>query len=281
MKAQWDWEVDSKTFSWKLGLKELWSYRYLSISLIKRDFLVNYQQTILGPLWLLFQPLITLVTYVVVFGTMVGIPTGTIPPVLFYFSGIILWNLFHDIFNGTSTVFRDNAYIFSKVYFPRMIMPIAAVSTHFIRFSIQLVSLLCLIAYYVLFQGLQLTPQTWLLALPLAIIFVGVMSLGLGLIFSVITVKYRDLTNLVAVCIRMLMFVTPVIYPTASVPEKVRWIVEINPLAPLFEILRLSLLGEGTVNPMQVLYSITFSIAVLGLAIFLFHKQGAKLIDIV
>ncbi|GAA4443991.1 ABC transporter permease [Pontibacter saemangeumensis] len=280
-KKRWEWEINNKTSYWGESLRELWSFRHLLASLVRRHFILNYQQTVLGPVWILFQPIMTLVTYVVVFDKMVGIPTGTLPPVLFYFSGIVLWNFFSDSFSGTANTFRDNAHLFSKVYFPRLIMPLAAISTHFIRFLMQLVMLLLFIAYFWFFKGLRPSLNTWLAAFPLAVVLAGSIGLGLGLFFSVLTAKYRDMSNLVSLGIRLLMFVTPVIFPLSLVPDNVQWIVKINPLSPLFELFRLSLLGEGYVTPWQLLYSALFMVIVLSGALLLFNKQGTKLMDVV
>ncbi|WP_187262791.1 ABC transporter permease [Pontibacter beigongshangensis] len=281
INVKWDWEINSKTSFWSHGIRELWSYRYLLAGLVRRNFLVNYQQTILGPLWILIQPLITLATYFFVFNKLAGISTGSLPPVLFYSAGIILWNFFNDSFSGTSGTFKDNANIFSKVYFPRIIMPASVICTQFLRFLIQLLMLLALIAFYYIFLDLPLSLSIWSLAFPVAIIGVGAFSLGLGLLFSVFTAKYRDLVNIVALGIRMFMFVTPVIYPLGFVSEKVRWIVQLNPLSSLFELFRLSLLGEGFVTVPQLLYSFAMISLTLAGAILFFNKQGDKLIDIV
>jgi len=277
----WDWRFGTKTSYWNSGIKELWSYRHLLMSLVRRDFILNYKQTILGPVWILIQPIITLVTYVLIFGKLVGISTGSVPPVLFYFSGIVLWNFFSDSFGGTSNTFRENSHIFSKVYFPRIIMPIAVTSTHFLRFLIQLILLLLLIAYYWLFRGLILSFNLLFFSFPLVIIFVGGIGLSMGLIFSVLTAKYRDMMNLVGLGIRLMMFATPVIYPLVSVPEKARWVVQINPLTPLFELFRLGLLGEGVVSVSSLVYAIVFMLVTLVGALLLFNKQGDKLIDLV
>lgn len=280
-EKKWDWEIQSKTTWMGSRLEELWEYRHLLVGLVRRDFLLNYQQTVLGPFWILFQPIMTLATYVIVFGKLVGIPTGTVPPVLFYLSGIVLWNLFSDGFNGTSATFRENAHIFSKVYFPRLIMPLSQLSTHFMRFLFQMILLLLVIVYYLIFEdvSIQLTP--WVIGLPFVIILTSLFALSLGLLFSVVTAKYRDLTNLVGLGIRLLMFLTPVIYSVDYIPEKVRWIVLINPLTPLFELFRLSLLGEGTVTLPQLAYSVVFiSFFFIG-SMLIFNKQGDKLIDVV
>lgn len=278
---KWDWEIQSKTSWMGSKMEELWAYRHLLVGLVRRDFLLNYQQTVLGPFWIFFQPIMTLVTYVLVFDKLVGIPTGTVPPVLFYLSGIVLWNLFSDGFMGTSATYRENAHIFSKVYFPRLIMPLSQLSTHFMRFLFQMILLLLVIAFYLLFQevSIQLTP--WLFALPFAILLTSIIALSLGLLFSVVTAKYRDLANLVGLSIRLLMFLTPVIYSVDYIPENVRWVVLINPLTPLFELFRLSLLGEGTVTIPQLLYSVFFTFFLFIGSMLIFNKQGDKLIDVV
>ncbi|MFD3000903.1 ABC transporter permease [Pontibacter toksunensis] len=278
---KWDWEIQSRTTWMGASLEELWAYRHLLVGLVRRDFLLNYQQTVLGPFWILFQPVMTLATYVIVFGKLVGIPTGSVPPVLFYLSGIVLWNLFSDGFNGTSATFRENAHIFSKVYFPRLIMPLSQLSTHFMRFLFQMILLLLAIAYYLLFEdvSVQLTP--WLIGLPFVILLVNLFALSLGLLFSVVTAKYRDLANLVGLGIRLLMFLTPVIYSVDYIPENVRWIVLMNPLTPLFELFRLSLLGDGTVTIPQLTYSVLFICLFFIGSILIFNKQGDKLIDVV
>ncbi|MCX2740003.1 ABC transporter permease [Pontibacter anaerobius] len=280
-KKVWDWEISAKTSYWDWSLPELWSYRYLLSSLVRRDFLLKYQQTILGPLWILLLPILTLITYVLVFGKLVGISTGETPKVLFYFSGIVLWNLFSDSFTGTSNTFRENARLFSKVYFPRIVMPAAVTSSHFLQFLIQFALLLLLIGYYGIFQGYRPSFSLWVVGFPIAIVLVGVIGFSLGLLFSVLTAKYRDMVSLINLGIRLFMFLTPVIYPLASVPDNLHWIVTLNPLTPLFELFRLGLLGEGVVTPANLIYSLLFAIIVALAALLTFNKQGDKLIDVV
>jgi lipopolysaccharide transport system permease protein len=279
--GKWDWDNTAKTSYWGFKPSELYSFRHLLFSLVRREFLLSYQQTLLGPFWIVFQPLVTLITYILVFTKMIGISIGSIPPVLFYFSGILLWNFFSDSFGGIYNTFRDNIQLFSKVYFPRIIMPVSFLCTHFIKFLIQLVFLLLMIIYYLIFKGLTINFGLILLAFPLAVLCVGVISLSVGLIVSVLTAKYRDIGNLITLVIRLLMFVTPVIFPLAVIPASVRWIVLINPLTPLFELFRYSLFGEGTVTILQVLYSLSFTIIILPLSLMFFNKNGSKLIDVV
>ncbi|MGI8634004.1 MAG: ABC transporter permease [Segetibacter sp.] len=274
------WEIGSHTND--LNLKELLAYRHLLLRLVRKEFLINYQQTLLGPLWILFQPLITLVTYVFVFNKVIGVSIGgKLPPTLFYFCGIIIWNFFNESFLSTSRTFRDNIHIFSKVYFPRLVIPLASIATQFLRFLIQLGLFIIILLYFMIFKGFDVTFNRYLIAVPFVIFTIGMISLSMGLIFSILTAKYRDLTNFVEIFLRVLIFVTPVIYPISAVKENIRWIVELNPLTPLFELFRLGLLGEGTVSPSHLLYSIIFTIFSLVIAVLLFNKQGSKLIDVI
>ena len=278
---KWDWEINNKTTFWSHSFQELWAYRHLLVGLVRRYFLLNYNQTVLGPLWILFQPILTLLTYVLVFHKLVGISTGGLPPVVFYASGIVLWNFFSDSFTGTSNTYRENIQLFSKVYFPRIIMPVSVVSTQFLRFLLQLAMFVAVIVYYSVATAFTFHWNWSLLLLPVAVAGIGLFGLALGLLFSVLTAKYRDITNLVSLGVRLLMFVTPVIYPLTAIPEKMRWVVQLNPLTPLFELFRLSLLGQGMVTPGQLEYSLVLTLGLLLGALLFFNKQGDKLIDVV
>lgn len=280
-ETKWEWVINSKTSYLGTPLAEIWSYRHLLVSFVRKSFLVQYQQTVLGPAWILLQPLLTLLTYVLIFGKVVGLSTGSIPPVLFYFSGIILWGFFSDSFSGTSGTFRDNASVFNKVYFPRLIVPISILCTQLIRFAIQLFILVLMIAYQALFNNYSPSLGPQLLLLPIPIMAIGAVGLGTGLIFSVLTAKYRDFASIVTLGIRLLMFATPVIYPLTMLPQNRRWIIELNPLTPFFELFRLSLLGEGVVNTFHLALSLFFITILLVGALLLFNKKGDTLIDII
>lgn len=280
-EKSWDWTISSKTSYWNKSFETLWLYRHFLISLVRKNFLLNYQQTILGPSWIIFQPLLTLVIYVVVFSKVVNVSTGTTPPVLFYFAGIVLWNFFGETFGETSKTFRANAEVFSKVYFPRIIIPISELITNFLRFLIQFSFLLLLIAYYLFIKRTGLPINACFFAFPVSVIVVGVIALEMGLIFSVLTAKYRDMINFASLIVRLLMFLTPVIYPLASVSNELRWVVLLNPLTPLFELFKLALLGEGIFAVSQFIYSLVFMFAILPAALLLFNTQGDKLIDVI
>ena len=277
----WDWEISpQKKISFSF-IKSVYEYRHLLSALVRKDFLLNYQQTILGPLWIFFQPVLTLIVYVLVFGKLIGIPTGeAVPPVLFYFSGIVLWNFFNDALWGISNTFRDHIHLYSKVYFPRIIVPLSVLSTSFLRFLIQLALLVLLILYYVLFKSFPAISIFNLLALPVILAGLAMMTTGLGLFAALLSARYRDLTNLIGIMLRLLMFVTPVLYPLAAVKPELKWVVLSNPLTPLFEWFRLAMLGSGSVNDQLLIYSFSFGILVFIISIILFNRRSGKLIDV-
>jgi lipopolysaccharide transport system permease protein len=279
--TKWEWEIGPRPVHSLTALRSIYAYRHLHSALVRKEFLLNYQQTILGPLWIFFQPLLTLIIYVIVFGKLIGIPTGrSSPPVLFYFSGIILWNFFSEAFWGISNTFRDHIHLYGKVYFPRIIVPLSIMSTNFLRFLIQLAMLVLLLVYFVLFKNFRLPDVSTLLLLPFVFLGVAMITMGCGLIAALLTTRYRDILNLIGIVLRLLMFVTPVLYPLATITEKLKWVVLINPLTPLFEWFRFSLLGEGTVNAYYLVYSFLFGFLILIISLFLFNARSSKLIDV-
>jgi lipopolysaccharide transport system permease protein len=276
----WDWE-NSNQSSWSnWSVKELWAYRNLLFRFIKRDFLVNYQQTLLGPLWVVLQPILTLIVYVLVFSRWMGVDTGSSPPVLFYLCGILLWGLFSDLFTGTAFIFTHYSSLYTKVYFPRLIIPISIAGTQLLRFLIQFLLLVAVFIIYAVFRDFSFPLNFWLLVLPLSILLTAVFALALGLIFCVLTARYRDLNNIVHLGIRLSMFVTPVIYPVSLVPSGIRWFAQVNPLSALFEVFRYALLGQGVFTMWQLLYSAVFIIITFFIALIWFNKQAIRLIDI-
>jgi lipopolysaccharide transport system permease protein len=277
--TQWDWEINNKVKWWNLHLAELWSYRNLMARFVRRDFLLSYQQTLLGPFWTLLQPILTVFIYVLVFGKLVGISTGGVPPFLFYLTGTILWTFFNDVFTGTSLTFTSNADLFGKVYFPRLIVPLSIISAQFLRLLIQLGLLVITLIYFWVFKDMPFRINSWSLLLPLVLFNTACISMATGLIFSVVTAKYRDLVNVAALLVRMVMFVTPIIYPLSTVSEKNRWMIELNPLTAIFEAFRYSVLGEGDFTVNQLVYSSVCSVILLFVGIFLFNKQKETLMD--
>lgn len=275
----WDWEITQRT-KWRvLDFGELWAYRNLLARLVRRDYLVSYQQTLLGPLWTLVQPILTVATYVLVFGNLMRISTGTIPPALFYLTGTVLWGLFNDVFSGVSSTFTDNADLFSKVYFPRLVMPLAWVSSQLIRLFFQITLIIVGLLYFYLFQDLPLaiTPQIFLL--PVVLLGITGLGMGLGLLVAVATAKYRDLLNVIVLVMRMLLFVTPVFYPLEAIAKRTQWVVTLNPLTPMFELFRYSLFGEGTFTPAQIMYSFGITAVILVAGVLLFNKKKEVVMD--
>jgi len=276
-----DWEISGRTSWWNLNFKEWWVHRHLLGRLIRREFLLNYQQTLLGPAWILLQPILTLFVFVLVFGKIIGINTGETPPVLFYLSGIVLWNFFHESFLGAAFAFTMNAKLYSKVYFPRLIIPVANLTSQAIRFTIQFVLLMLVWLYFRFIEGVPLQLTGWVLFVPVAVLLVGMISFSVGTMFSILTAKYRDLSNVVHLGLRLMMFVTPVFYPSSYFKSTVKWVAEINPLTPLFEFFRFVILGEGIFTGFQLAYSCAFAIIIFFLSAAVFSKQSDKLIDVV
>ncbi len=279
VSSNWEWEIKPET-SWRnISLVELYSYKDLLLQLTRKEFLGLYQQTLLGPFWALIRPLLTVLTYVVVFNKVIGIPTGGVPPFLFNLIGITLWNLFSEIFLQTSNTFTQNAEIFSKVYFPRIIVALSTLWLQLILFGIQLLLLFAVYLFCFFTGQVDFNAGQGLLIFPVIAITAGI-GFGGGLIFSVLTAKYRDLLSLIQVVIRLLMFISPVFYALSMVPQKFQWLANINPLSALFEYFRFAFLGIGSVNEIQLLYSIGFMVVIVFFGIMLFNKMSDKLIDI-
>ena len=276
----WEWEIKTGTSWLGVSFKELYSYRDLLFRLVRKDFLSSYHQTLLGPFWIIFQPLLTVITYVLVFHTVICVSTEGIPAFFYYLIGITLWNLFSNTLLNTSYAFVQSASIFEKVYFPRLIAPFSILLLNLLRFGIQMLLLLLVAGYFYIFKHLEFNLMRVLIFLPVIVITSGI-GFGAGLIFSIITVKYKDLLNLLELFIRLLMFVCPIFYSIALVPEKVKWLVYINPLSSQFELFRYAFLGKGSFDFIQILYSIGFMICLLFAGIFVFNKWSDQLIDVV
>ena len=236
-KNTWTWEIKAESFWFQWQLPQLWSYRHLLLRIVRRDFLIHHQQTLLGPLWILFQPMIILLTYLLIFEKAVGLSTDGVPPTLFYLSGIILWTLFSECFTGTSFTFIQNGTLFGKVYFPRLIVPLSVVLVNVIRFAIQF-AIFFLMLLLISPSRLLDDPLRWLICLSVSLTLVCGLGLGLGLVFSILTAKYRDLVNVIHLIVRLLMFATPVIYPLSIINPEVRHWVNLNPLCSVVELFR-------------------------------------------
>ena len=263
------YKIDSKTSVFSLNLKEVWHYRDLLQMFVKRDFITFYKQTILGPLWFIVQPLLTTLIYIILFGNIAKLSTDGIPQVLFYLSGITIWNYFSESLTKTSTVFKDNANMFGKVYFPRLIMPLAIVSSSLMKFLVQFGIFIVVLLYYVIFTN-TIKPNIWILFTPVLVFLMAIFALGMGMIFSSLTTKYKDLIFLLTFGIQLFMYITPVVYPLSSLPEKFQFLGVINPLSSLFECFRYAFLGTGsfTVESLLISSGIIFLILIVGTVIF-------------
>ena len=274
------WEISSKHSALDLKLKDTWEYRDLLWLMVRRDFVAVYKQTILGPLWFIIQPLLTIIIYTVVFGSIAGIPTDGLPRPLFYMAGITMWNYFSDCFLKTSGIFRDNAAVFGKVYFPRLIVPLSNILSNIIRFSVQLIVLVCMMIYYGL-KGAPVHPNTYLALFPFLILLTAGLGLGAGMIISSLTTKYRDLTFLVGFGIQLLMYATTVIYPLSSAPQKYKWLIMANPMTAIIEALRYGFLGTGSFSWELLGYSVVVSLLLLFIGMIVFTKVERNFIDTV
>lgn len=263
------WEINSKKTVLDLKLKDTWEYRDLLWLMVRRDFVSLYKQTILGPIWFIIQPLLTTIIFTIVFGNIAGISTDGLPRPLFYMAGITAWNYFADCFFKTSGVFRDNAGVFGKVYFPRLIVPLSAIMSNIIRLGIQLILFLGFYTYYVS-HGVIVHPNSLLLLLPLLIILIALLGLGSGMIFSALTTKYRDLSFLVGFGMQLLMYATTVIYPLAAAPAKYKGFIMANPMTGIIESFRFGFFGTGVFNWNLLGYSgiVTVVLLIIGLVIF-------------
>ncbi|MCD6661763.1 MAG: ABC transporter permease [Lentimicrobium sp.] len=279
-QENWSMVLRPKRSLFEVNLRELWQYRDLISLFVRRDFVSKYKQTILGPIWFIIQPLLTTLMFTVVFGNIAGIPTDGIPKILFYMAGIVGWNYFSTCLNDTSQTFIKNASIFGKVYFPRLAMPISIVISNLVSFVIQFLFLLVFLAYFMI-KGIHVSPGIEVLLLPLLVLIIAGLGLGFGIIISSLTTKYRDLVHLVTFGVTLWMYATPVIYPLSQIPEKYKLLVLANPMTPVIETFKTALLGTGSVNYLQLLYSVGFTIVLLAVGILIFNKVEKTFMDTV
>ena len=277
---EWDLVIEGSSSLFDLKFKDLWRYRDLLVMFVKRDIVSFYKQTILGPLWFFIQPLFTTIVFTFVFGRLAGISTDGLPQPLFYLAGITAWNYFAECLTKTSTVFKDNAAIFGKVYFPRLIMPLSIVASNLVRFGVQMILFLGMMAYYA-WQGATFTPTWALLMFPVLVLMMALLGLGLGLIITAMTTKYRDLAFLITFGVQLLMYATTVIYPLSAAPAKYKHIIELNPMTGIIEAFRYSFLGKGEFSVWSVGYSAIITLIVLILGIVIFNKTEKTFVDTV
>ncbi len=277
----WDLVIQPQRGLFDLRLGELWRYRDLVMLFVRRDFVAVYKQTILGPLWYLIQPLLTTITFTVIFGQIASLPTDGLPQFLFYMSGTVVWGYFADCLNKTSNTFVQNANLFGKVYFPRLAVPVSILLSNLITFFIQFAFFLAFVLFFAL-RGTPLAPNwLWIALSPLLLLMMAGLGLGFGIIISSLTTKYRDLRFLVQFGVQLLMYATPVIYPVSAIPARWQWVIQINPMTPIVEAFRYAFLGAGTVDVGHLLYSFGFMLVVVFLGAVIFNRVEQTFMDTV
>lgn len=278
-QQQWTETIESSHSLFDLKLLEVWRYKDLVYMFVKRDFASEFKQTILGPIWFFINPIFTTLVYVVVFGNIAGLSTDGAPKVLFYLAGVTLWNYFSNCLTRTSGVFRDNASIFGKVYFPRLVMPLTIVISNLMKFGVQFVLFISFLIYYMI-EG-EVQPNIWILATPFIIILMAAFALGTGMIFSALTTKYRDLQMLLGFGISLFMYATPVIYPLSSLSGIWRTIAMYNPLTGIFECFKYGWLGVGDFSVTILLISTVIIFIILAIGTLIFNKVEKGFMDTV
>ena len=261
-------------------LKDLWHYRDLLSLLVWRDFVARYKQTVLGPLWFIIQPLMMTLVFTIIFGRVAGLSTDGLPPVLFYLCGQLGWNYFAQNFSANSATLVNNAGLFSKVYFPRLVVPLSTLVSNLFAFLIQAATFAAFFLYYKFVLQCDTFGMGWrVVFLPLLILQTALLSLGVGLLMSALTAKYRDLSHISGLLIQVWMYATPVIYPLSKFPAKWQWVVALNPMTAIVESFRLTLLGKGTVEPRYLACSIGLTALFLAAGLLLFGKVEKTFVD--
>lgn len=277
----WDLEIQPESGFFDLNWRELWQYRDLILLFVRRDIVSTYKQTILGPLWFFVQPILTTLTYVIIFGNIAGISTGGVPKLLFYLAGITLWNYFQECLMKTSDTFILNQNLFGKVYFPRLAVPISIVISNLFKFLIQLVLFLVAWIYFLLQTDSTIQPNATLLLFPFYILLMSGLGFSFGTLISSLTTKYRDLRFLIQFGVQLLMYGTPIVYPLEIVPDKYRLLLMANPITSVVEAFKYSFLGQGYFSWFGLGYSLIFMVICLLLSILVFNRVEKTFMDTV
>ena len=278
----WTTEIRPKTSLLDVDFGEIWRYRDLCLLFVKRNIITQYKQTVLGPLWYLVQPVLTTAMYMIVFGGIAKISTDGLPQPLFYLAGICLWQYFADCLGRTSNTFVDNAGIFGKVYFPRLVVPLANVISNLVRFAIQLLLFFLVYAWYLLFTDAAVAPNLYALLLPVLVLILAALSLGFGILFSSMTTKYRDLQMLLSFFVSLWMYATPVIYPLSTITNhKLRFLMQCNPVTGIVEFFKYGMLGVGCHEWWMLAYCAVFAVVLLAFGIIVFNKVQRSFMDTV
>lgn len=281
-EEKWTTEIKPKSSLLSVDFREIWQYRDLYRMFVKRDIVTWYKQTILGPLWFFIQPLMTTIMFMVVFGGIAKISTDGLPQPLFYLAGICLWNYFAECLNQTSKVFIDNANVFGKVYFPRLVVPMATVTSNLVRLAIQMGLFLVVFGYYQLFTDVSIHTNLYALLTPVLILLLAGLGLGFGILFSSLTTKYRDLVFLLTFIVQLWMYATPVIYPLSTIDNpNLKLLMQANPVTSIIETFKFGMLGVGEFSWAALGYSAGFMVVLLALGIIVFNRIQRTFMDTV
>lgn len=279
-EESWDLVIKPKSDWFDINFRELWQSRELILLFVKRDFVIFYKQSILGPLWYLIKPLFMTLIFTIVFGRFARMSTDGIPHILFYMSGIVIWRFFAECLSKTANTFIDNADIFGKVYFPRLAIPVTHVIINFIQFVIQFVLFLCFYIYYIM-QGTPVYFGYWIFYFPLIMVEIALLGVGTGILISSMTAKYKDVIFAFDLFVQLWMYATPIIYPLSLVPEKFHILYSLNPMVAIVESFRSIFLGVSSVQPIHIITSWAVTLIILFWGIILFNRVGKTFIDTV
>jgi lipopolysaccharide transport system permease protein len=280
-KEKWLYEIKPKRGWFEWHLEDLWNYRDLILLFVRRDFVSQYKQTVLGPLWYLIQPIFTTITFTIVFSRIAGISTSGLPPILFYLSGLTAWNYFADCLNKTSQTFVANAGMFGKVYFPRLAVPVSIVISSLITFAFQFLLFVVVLLYYHFSGAISIQLNSTLFLFPLLVAMMALLGLGSGIVVSALTTKYRDLRFLMNFGVQLLMYATPVIYPMDSIQGKLKTVISFNPMSSIVETMRYIFMGTGELNFGNLIYSGTVILIILVSGLFIFNRVERNFMDTV
>lgn len=279
-EEDWDIVIDKSKGLFDLKLKQVWEYRDLLWLFVRRDFVSFSKQTILGPIWFFVQPIFTIVIYVFLFRNLAKLSTDGLPGPLFYVVGITVWAYFSETLLKISGVLRENAGIFGKVYFPRLIMPLSIVFSSLFKFGVQLILLILLMIYFTINGGGFNVPWQ-VIFFPLLVILIAFQSLGIGMIVAALATKYRDLAMLLGFGLQLFMYATPIVYPLSSMTGTLKLVIASNPMTAVVESMRFCLLGKGTVELPVLVYSILMTIVFFMVGIVLYNRAEKSFVDTV
>ena len=281
MSEKWDGEIKASSGIINLNLREIYKHWYLCFLFVKRDIVATYKQTVLGPLWFIIQPVLTTVTFTIIFGNVAQLSTDGMPKILFYLSGITIWSYFADSLTKTSNTFVANQAMFGKVYFPRIIVPLSVIITNLFKFGIQFLLFLSFWIYYLIIAPETVLPTYEIVYLPIFIVTMAMLGLGFGTLISAMTTKYRDMANLVGFGVQLMMYASPIIYPLSTVGEKAQFYLKLNPMTSIIHNFKASFLGAGSFDYWGMLYSFCFGVVILLIGLIVFTKVEKSFIDTV